>query len=121
MGFYQLGVDIELWDMNPKRGARSTFGGLCGVKFPKFPTVFPKIAFKGFFTSSCEKKTQKFFTQKISYHKKIFFKLDLRFLFHTIFVSTTQKPWHPKKKRFMSIFNEFKSEIECVVTFFQVK
>ena len=50
-------------------------GGLGVVKFPKFPTVFPKNAFEGFFTLSCEKNAQKFFAQKISLLQKNFFNL----------------------------------------------
>ena len=43
--FDPLGVEIELWAINPKRRTRSIYGGTVhGVKFPKLPTVFPKIA-----------------------------------------------------------------------------
>ena len=66
-------------------------GGLGGVGFPKFPTVFPKIAFEGFFTLSCKKNVQKFFAQKISCYKKTFFKLVLHFMFHKIFCISNPK------------------------------
>ena len=66
-------------------------GGLGVVKIPKFPTVFPKIAFEGFFTLSCEKNAQKFFAQKISHHKKNSFKPVLHFLFYKNFCISNQK------------------------------
>ena len=66
-------------------------GGLGGVGFPKFPTVFPKIAFEGFFTLSCKKNVQKFFAQKISCYKKTSFKLVLHFMFYKIFCISNPK------------------------------
>ena len=71
--------------------------GLGVVKIPKFPTVFPKIAFEGFFTLSCEKNAQKFFAQKIFNHKKNFFKPVLHFLFYKNFCISNQKNWDIQK------------------------
>ena len=78
-------------------------GGLGGVGFPKFPTVFPKIAFEGFFTLSCKKNTQKFFAQKISCYKKTFYKIVLHFLFYKIFCISYQKTGAFKKPIFTEI------------------
>ena len=78
-------------------------GGLGVVKIPKFPTVFPKIAFEGFFTLSCEKNAQKFFAQKISHHKKNFFKPVLHFLFYKNFCISNQKTGASKKPICVSI------------------
>jgi len=78
-------------------------GGLGVVKIPKFPTVFPKIAFEGFFTLSCEKNAQKFFAQKISHHKKISFKPVLHFLFYKNFCISNQKTGASKKPICVSI------------------
>ena len=78
-------------------------GGLGVVKFPKFPTVFPKNAFEGFFTLSCEKNAQKFFAQKISHHKKNFFDQVLHFLFHKNFCISNQKTGASKKPIYVSI------------------
>ena len=66
-------------------------GGLGRVKFPKFPTVFPKIEFEGFFSLSCKKNAQKFFAQKISCYKKTLFKLVLHFMFYKIFCISNRK------------------------------
>ena len=41
--FDPLGVEIELWTMNPKRCARSTFGGTGWPQVPKIPNNSPKI------------------------------------------------------------------------------
>ena len=64
--FDPLGVEIELWAINPKRCARLTYGGLGVVKIPKFP----KIVFEGFFTLSCKKNAQKFCTKNFSSQEK---------------------------------------------------
>ena len=40
--FDPLGVEIELWAMNPKRCARSTYGGTRCRQIPKIPNRFPK-------------------------------------------------------------------------------
>ena len=78
-------------------------GGLGSVKFPKFPTVFPKIAFEGFFTLSCKKNAQKFFAQKIFCDKKNLFKPVLHFLFYKIFCISYQKTGAFKKAIFTKI------------------
>ena len=66
-------------------------GGLGGVGFPKFPTVFPKITFEGFFTLSCKKNVQKIVAQKIFCHKKTLLKPVLHFLFYKIFCISNPK------------------------------
>ena len=78
--FDPLGVEIELWVINPKSCARSTYGGLGGVRLPKFPTVFPKIEFEGFFTLSCKKKCAKMFRTKNFLLQKNFFQTSFTFL-----------------------------------------
>ena len=78
-------------------------GGLGSVKFPKFPTVFPKIAFEGFFTLSCKKNAQKFFAQKIFCDKKTLFKSVLHFMFYKNFCISYQKTGAFQKAIFTKI------------------
>ena len=40
--FDQLGVKIELWAIDPKRCARSTYVGNVWRQIPKIPNCFPK-------------------------------------------------------------------------------
>ena len=62
--FDPLGVEIELWAMNPKRCARSTYGGTRCRQNPKIPNRFPKNCIWRFFHLVMRKKCAKIFCTK---------------------------------------------------------
>ena len=62
--FDPLGVEIELWAMNPKRCARSTYGGTWCRQILKIPNRFPKNCIWRFFHLVMRKKCANIFCTK---------------------------------------------------------
>ena len=75
-------------------------GGLGGIRFPKFPTVFPKIPKNGGLTFGVKKLVEKLFGEKFCFYNKSFLMFKEHIMFYEFFcishpeVGALEKPFY---------------------------